>query len=305
MTANESATNGQDTAIAATDLQDAALAASNQGAETAIAGADALGAAKELADIGRAAVAVGASDLTRGMDKVIVAEGMATLGQVAAAGAADVAQGAEMLATSEDIAVMSAIVRALSAKDLDRGLETARIAGEFAAVGDLGRRMGMPVLAAFLIDRSSKLRGIGVENLLRYSGTRALSEAMARAGARVSDLGAGEVAEGVTPLAVAGHRPGGARSCRRRAPCRLRSALSSWVRPRRSRRPPGRPRWRASARSPRAPPRWQPPTRLEPRPGSWIPRAHQNNAAGTDAAVQLEIGLCGAQSLKPYVSSRR
>jgi hypothetical protein len=113
-----------------------------------------------------------------------------------------------MLATSEDIAVMSAIVRALSADELDRGLATARFAGEFAAVGDLAQRMGMPVLAAFLIDRSSKLRGIGVENLLRYSGTRALSEAMARAGARVGDLGAGEVAEGATRLAVAGHLAG-------------------------------------------------------------------------------------------------
>jgi hypothetical protein len=139
------------------------------------------------------------------MDKVIVAEKMATLGQVAAAaGAADVAQGAEMLATSEDIAVMSGIVRALSAKDLERGLATARIAGEFAAVGDLAKRMGMPVLAAFVTDRSNKLRSISVENLLSYSGTRALSEAMALTGARVGDLGVGEVAEGITRLAVAG-----------------------------------------------------------------------------------------------------
>src|SRR5262249_7125095 len=102
------------------------------------------------------------------------------------------------------IAVMSAMVRALSAKDLERGLATARIAGEFAAVGDLARRMGMPVLAAFVTDRSNKLRGISVENLLQYSGTRALSDAMSSAGARVGDLGAGEVAEGITRMAVAG-----------------------------------------------------------------------------------------------------
>jgi hypothetical protein len=153
-------------------------------------------------------------------------------------------------------------------------------------VGDLAQRMGMPVLAAFLIDRSSKLRGISVENLLRYSGTRALSEAMARAGARVSDRGAGEVAEGVTRLAVAGYMAG--RSEELSAECAVQAALGAVELGAAQEITEAA---RATAlegvgKIARAPPRWQPPTRLEPRPGRWIPRAHQNNAAGTDAAVR-------------------
>ncbi|GAI44047.1 unnamed protein product, partial [marine sediment metagenome] len=42
----------------------------------------------------------------------------------------DVIEGVEMLATSEDVNVLSAMVGLMGAEDLDHGLELARMAGE-------------------------------------------------------------------------------------------------------------------------------------------------------------------------------
>jgi hypothetical protein len=124
---------------------------------------------------------------------------------VAEAGVRDIAQGAALLATSEDIGVMSALVRSMGAGDLDAGLAVSRVGGELAAVARLVERLDMPVLAAFLEDRGDLLRDLSVDTLLRYVGARALSSAMAGAGGRVAELGIGEVAEGATRM-IAGER---------------------------------------------------------------------------------------------------
>jgi hypothetical protein len=58
----------------------------------------------------------------------------------------------------------------------------------------------MPVLAAFLGDRSEKLNFMAVNTVLRASGTRALGTALAATGQDLSELSAEEVAEGVTRL---------------------------------------------------------------------------------------------------------
>ena len=66
----------------------------------------------------------------------------------------DVIEGAEMLAASEDIGVMSTIVSLMSAEDLERGLELARLAGELWTIGDVMDAVDMPILSAFMADRS-------------------------------------------------------------------------------------------------------------------------------------------------------
>ena len=49
---------------------------------------------------------------------------------MAAAGAEDMAEGAEMILASDDVGAMSAIAALMSAEDVELGLEVARVAGE-------------------------------------------------------------------------------------------------------------------------------------------------------------------------------
>ena len=63
----------------------------------------------------------------------------------AAAGIMDVAEGAEILAASEDVAATSAMVGLMSGEDLESGLALARIAGEMWAIGDVVELLQMPV----------------------------------------------------------------------------------------------------------------------------------------------------------------
>ena len=80
---------------------------------------------------------------------------------------------------------------------LERGLELARLAGELWAVSDVVDLMEMPVLSAFLEDRSEQLQEIAMDEILQAAGERALSHLMAATGAEIRELGANEVAEGV------------------------------------------------------------------------------------------------------------
>ena len=103
---------------------------------------------------------------------------------VAAAGISDVAQGAELISTSEDIELIGAVVGAISEDDLERGLEIARVSGELSAASVVVARVGMPVLAAFLADRGDQLLGVSVDAIVRAGGTRAIARALADTGDR-------------------------------------------------------------------------------------------------------------------------
>lgn len=101
---------------------------------------------------------------------------MAQLSEVVAeAGITDVAEGANLIAASEDIAALSAVVGLMGAEDLDNGLEVARTAGEL-------------------------LQNVAVEIILRAAGTRALSQVLIAESEAVADLGAGKVAEGIVRM---------------------------------------------------------------------------------------------------------
>ncbi|NOX61103.1 MAG: hypothetical protein GXP42_04035 [Chloroflexi bacterium] len=168
-------------------------------------GLDALEAAAIADDMSRAALAAGASDITRGVDAVAAAERAAVLSEVvAAAGVADVSQGIELLVSSEDIAVQSELVKSMSEQDLSLGMNMAAIAGQLEAVADVALMLEMPTLAEFLDTKSDELQDMAVETIMRFSAARALAASMRETGVDVAALGANEVAEGLTRMAVSG-----------------------------------------------------------------------------------------------------
>ena len=60
----------------------------------------------------------------------------------------------------------------------------------------------MPVLADFLEERGMRLQQIAADQLLRYTGTRALAGAIKEAGKDIEAMGEQEIAEGAVRLAV-------------------------------------------------------------------------------------------------------
>ncbi len=146
-----------------------------------------------------------ASNVTRGVDAMVVGDRLETISQVvAAAGVNDIAQGAELLSHSDDIAVQSALVASLAQEDLELSMNMAAIAGQLEAVGDLALLMDMPTLAEFLDAKSDELQDMAVDTLLRFGATRALSQLIGKTGEQVADMGVNEMAEGVVRVAVAG-----------------------------------------------------------------------------------------------------
>jgi len=173
------------------------------GAVQVVEGANDLKAAGELADFSSAELASGASHLTRAVDAQIVAERMATLsGAVAEAGVVDMAQGAAMLAASNDVGVMSALVGLMSLEDVDHGLELARLAGELNVVSEIVHGLQMPVLSDFLESRGASLHQMAVNQIRLAGSTRNLAYAMADTSQQITGFGEDEMAEGVARLAV-------------------------------------------------------------------------------------------------------
>jgi hypothetical protein len=121
---------------------------------------------------------------------------------VGAAGVNDISQGAELLAASEDLEVLSALIDGMSVEDLEEGMDLAAISGQMAVAAEVMAELDMPIMAWFLEDRADWLREIAVDNLFRYGATRALSDAMAETGLQVAGLGADEVEEGVARMAA-------------------------------------------------------------------------------------------------------
>ncbi len=108
-----------------------------------------------------------------------------------------------MLAASEDISTMSAVVQSLNEDDLQDVIEIGAISGELAVLGDVLAAMDLSTMAEFLQSRSQRLRELAVDNILRYSAMRALSESMDETGETVGALGEEEVAEGEARLDLA------------------------------------------------------------------------------------------------------
>jgi hypothetical protein len=109
-----------------------------------------------------------------------------------------------MLMKGGDVRTMGAIVGLMSREELDRGMELARLAGELSVAADVVDILQMPVLAEFLADRGERLQDIAVDQLLRFTSTRALAGAIKEAGEDIEAMGETEIAEGQLRVAVAG-----------------------------------------------------------------------------------------------------
>lgn len=120
----------------------------------------------------------------------------------AAMGERDMAQGEEMLETSENITALGQAVRLLSADELQHGLALAGLAGQLATASDVVDSLAMPVLAEFLSRSSRQLRGLAVDDLLRARGTRELAQEIRRSGSQVASFGSTEMAEGLLRMAA-------------------------------------------------------------------------------------------------------
>ena len=159
--------------------------------------------AEEVASAGRVMLAGGARNVAQGQETFKAAQVADVLSQaVGEAGVTDLLQGASMLAASDDIALQSALVSALSEEELGYGMDLAAIAGQLWTVSDVVAGLDMPVLADFLEIKGEELQNIAVEVLLRFGATHALAAYMEETGAEVESLGMEEAFEGAARLDI-------------------------------------------------------------------------------------------------------
>ena len=124
-------------------------------------------------------------------------------GVVAAAGAVDFVQGANILAASEDIEVQGDLVALLGEEDLEFGMGIGSISGQLGVAAEISAMRDMPVMADFLYDKSNELREMAVDAIIKFAATHALARSIAATGAQVGGYGADEMIEGLTRMAVA------------------------------------------------------------------------------------------------------
>jgi hypothetical protein len=149
-------------------------------------------------------LAKGTRDLTRAQDEKVMSERMAVLSDVVTvAGVVDIAEGAEMLAASDDVGVMSALVGMMSVGDLEHGMGLARLSGELQTAHKIVEAVQMPVLATFLSERAARLHEMSVEQIRLAIATEGVSQILAGAGKQIGTLGENEVEEGIARLQVA------------------------------------------------------------------------------------------------------
>jgi hypothetical protein len=178
--------------------------------ETALEGLDSveeglvdIAMSENLGDASQMMAAAAASDITRGIDAGIVASRAAALSDaINDAGIADFGQGAAMLAASEDLDVQSALMGALGEEDMADAMSLAAISGQLGAVATIVDSLEMPILAAFLLDKSDELHDLAVGSIYQSSSARALAAAIGATGKDISELGTNEVAEGLARLSV-------------------------------------------------------------------------------------------------------
>jgi hypothetical protein len=184
-------------------LQEVADETALEGLDNVEEGLVDLAMAENLGDASQIMAAEAASKITRGVDASIIASRAAALGRaVGEAGSADLAEGAAMLAASDDLDVQSALIGALGAEDLADAMSMAAIAGQLGAVATVVDGLEMPILAAFLIDKSDELHDLAVESIYRSSATRALASAVGATGKDMAALGTNEMAQGLARLAI-------------------------------------------------------------------------------------------------------
>ena len=148
--------------------------------------------------------AEGAADVTRGEDELQASEALGDLSDIAEAkGVRDVAAGAITLDAAEDAAAVGALMAAVTADDLDRGMLLASLSGQLRVASDVVDLMHMPVLSGFLGVKGRQLRGLAVNEIGSAMAAAALAQGMDAMADRLAALGLGEVAAGLQELETA------------------------------------------------------------------------------------------------------
>ena len=177
----------------------AADAAAAAGVEDLEAGAELVDAAGDAARETVAMAAMGAADLTSGEDRLEAAAALGDLSDIAEGEAvADTIRGAATLEAAEETADVSALVAAVSADNLDRGMFLASLSGQLGVAANVVELMRMPVLAAFLDVKGQQLRGLAVNEIGRAMAAAALAEGMDALSNRLAAIGLSEIAEGIS-----------------------------------------------------------------------------------------------------------
>lgn len=166
-------------------------------------GLNTLEVAEAIGNASRETLASAAGNMTRSADEALMSRRTAALSDIVAqAGNVDFAEGVEMLATSEDLDVQSALVNSLGLDGLDTAMSISAIAGQLETVATVMAEWGMPILAAFLDEKQDELHDLAVEEIFKAAAMKALAESVKDSGAKVGALGANEMAEGLTRMAV-------------------------------------------------------------------------------------------------------
>ena len=109
-------------------------------------------------------------------------------------------QGAVALGAAEDAAAVGALMAAVTADNLDRGMLLASLSGQLRVASDVVDLMNMPVLSEFLGVKGRQLRGLAVNEIGRAMAAAALAQGMDAMADRLAALGLGEVAAGLQEL---------------------------------------------------------------------------------------------------------
>ncbi len=160
-----------------------------------------IGGGEKVRRVARSAQTAGTVVVMDGVDDDRRGELARSAKVVAAAGVLDVAEGIEPLATSEDIHVQSAVVASLSSAELARAMELGSSPGSWGLPAPSCLRARCPCWPHSWRTRATSCalrRGFD-----HAAGRPGAAQAMAATGAKVSDMGANEVAEGLVRMAVA------------------------------------------------------------------------------------------------------
>ena len=142
--------------------------------------------------------------MTSGLDSLDRAESLDALGDIATTEAiADTVRAQRRSRPPRYSAGVSALVAAVSADNLDRGMFLASMSGQWVIAANVVELMRMPVLAAFLDAKGRQLRGLAVNEIGRAMAAAALAEGMEALSDRLAAIGLSEIAEGISEIEAA------------------------------------------------------------------------------------------------------
>ena len=111
-------------------------------------------------------------------------------------------RGSAVVMAAENVELAGALIGIMGAEDLAFSMELAGVAGQLKVAGDVVGKSDMPIMAAFLAEKSELLSQLATDNIFQAAALRGVALALGETGLDLSDAGVEEMAEGATRLAV-------------------------------------------------------------------------------------------------------